>query len=344
LLREGDAQAYGGLIATRPAIVRSMTASVPLRRVTLPDASVGMKFCDTIAIDQDAHRLYAGDNWAGGVDVFDISGPVAHYVRTIKTRGRYFGIAVAADLKRVFVGLGEGFLGVIDADPASVTADTFIARVDLGARGAADLIEYVPELRKIYAAMHGDNFVGVVDGVTHTVVKKITGLGGALEQPRYNAADGMVYVASRAGNCLHQIDPQSDTLVTTIDIVDKCNPNGIAIDPRSAQAVLVCDNKENRHTVIWDLTRQAVTTVIDGSGGGDGVIYEPTLDRFFAAQSDADGPVVSIIGGRPARLLANVPTERGASWVAYDQTNRLVYTQAIIAGKPSLLSFELPST
>src|SRR5260370_1006864 len=98
---------------------------VPLRRVSLPSDAAGMKFCDTIDIDQDAHRLYAGDNWAGGVDVFDISTPEARYLKTIKTRGGFFGIAVATDLKKVFVGLGAGTLGVIDSDPKSATVDTF---------------------------------------------------------------------------------------------------------------------------------------------------------------------------------------------------------------------------
>src|SRR5437870_10860799 len=135
-----------------------MTTVVPVRRVILPADMVGMKFCDTIDIDQEAHRLYAGDNWAGGVDVFDISTPEAKYLKTIKTRGGFFGIAVAQDLAKVFVGLGAGMLGVIDIDPRSPTVDTFVARVDLGAKGSADLIEYVPSLKKVYAGMHGDKF------------------------------------------------------------------------------------------------------------------------------------------------------------------------------------------
>ncbi|HAF09721.1 MAG TPA: hypothetical protein DCK98_06525 [Chloroflexi bacterium] len=328
----------------RKVTMPQATTTVPLRRVSVPDGSVGMKFCDTLDIDQEAHRLYAGDNWAGGVDVFDISMPDAKYLKTIRTRGGFFGIAVAKDLHKVFVGLGAGHLGVIDIDPASATVDTFVARVDLGAKGSADLIEYVPAHKKVYAGMHSDKFVGVVDAVKHTVLKKIDGLGGDLEQPRYNAADGMVYVASRAGNCLHQIDPKSDTLVKTIDIGDPCNPNGVAIDPKTNQALLVCDNKQKPHTVIWDLKQQKIAAVFEESGGGDGAIYDPTVDRFFGAHSGfTGGPVIGIFGGNPARFLVNVPTQRGASWVAYDRANRLVYAPAIQDGKPALISFPLPS-
>jgi DNA-binding beta-propeller fold protein YncE len=320
------------------------TTAVPLRRVSVPDAAVGMKFCDTLDIDQEAHRLYAGDNWAGGVDVFDISTPDAKYLKTIKTRGGFFGIAVAKDLNKVFVGLGGGTLGVIDIDPSSATSDTFVGRIDLGAKGSADLIEYVPSHRKVYAGMHSDKFVGVVDAVSHAVVKKIEGLGGDLEQPRYNAGDGMVYVASRAANALHQVDPRTDTLVRTFDIGDPCNPNGVAIDPVRQRALLVCDNKQRPHSVIWDLKAQQVAAVIDESGGGDGAIYDPTVDRFFGAHSGfTGGPVIGIFGGDPVLFLANVPTQRGASWVAYDRTNRLVYAPAIQDGKPALISFPLPN-
>src|SRR5258708_25580116 len=320
-----------------------MATVVPLRHVSIPADMVGMKFCDTIDIDQEAHRLYAGDNWAGGVDVFDISTPEAKYLKTIKTRGGFFGIAVAKDLNKVFIGLGAGTLGVIDIDPRSATVDTFVARVDIGAKGSADLIEYVPAVRKVYAGMHADHFVGVVDAVTHAVVKRIEGLGGDIEQPRYNAGDGMVYVASRAGNCLHQIDPRSDTLVRTIDIGHPCNPNGIAIDPTSGQALLVCNNAEKPHTVIWDLNAQKLSSVIPESGRGAGATYDPTTDRFLAAHSGfTGGPVMGIFGGTPARFLTNVPTQRGASWVAYDRTNRLVYAPAIQDGRPALISFPLP--
>lgn len=321
----------------------SATTAVELTRVLVPDEAVGMKFCDTIDIDQGAHRLYAGDNWAGGVDVFDISKPNAKYLKTIRTRGGFFGIAVAPDLKKVFVGLGAGALGVIDVDPESAKVDTFVARAELGASGAADLIEYVPSHRKVYAGMHSDGFVGVIDAVTYVVAGKIEGLGGDLEQPRYNTADGMLYVASRAANALHKIDPKTDKLVATFEIGDPCNPNGIAIDPTSQQALLVCANKQKPHSVIWDLKAHRVASVIDASGGGDGAIYDPTVDRFFGAHSGfTGGPVIGIFGGQPARLLANVPTQRGASWVAYDRTNRLVYAPAIENGKPALISFPLP--
>ncbi len=326
----------------RQAIVTTGTA-VPLQFVTLPDSAVGTKFTDTVDIDQETHRLYAGDNWSGGVDVFDISTPEAKYVKTIRTRGNLFGVCVAKNVSKVFAGLAGSGLAVIDIDPASTRADTVIATLNTGGRGAVDLIDYDPVHRKLYAANRNDGFMTSIDAVSNQILKRIEGLGRALEQPRFNPADGMVYLAGNGDNVLYQIDPATDELVKTFEIVDACHPNGLAINPETNQALLACSNRERPHTVIWDLAKGEIASVIEESGCGDGAIYDPTIDRFFfAASGFTGGPVMGVFGGNPVRFLTNVPTARGASWVAYDQTNRLVYAPAIRDGKPALVSFPLP--
>jgi hypothetical protein len=308
--------------------------------VSVPDSAHAQKFCDTMDIDQDAHRLYAGDNWSGGVDVFDISTVEAQYVTTIRTRGNIFGVCVAPDLKKVFVGLAGSVLAIIDVDPASETKDTFVARVDTGGRGAVDLVDYDPVHRKVYCANRNDGFAAAIDAVSNSLVARIEGLGGGLEQPRFNPNDGMVYLTGNTEDVLYQIDPVTDTVLNTFAIDSDCHPNGLAINPDTNQALLACARPR---TVIWDLNQQVVASVIEESGGGDGAIYDPTVGRFFfAANNFGDGPVIGIFGGDPVRWLANVPTARGASWVAYDRTHRLLYAPTSEGGKPALISFPLP--
>jgi hypothetical protein len=315
---------------------------LPLTRAVLPDSAVGAKFCDTLDIDQATHRLYAGDNWSGGVDVFDITTPKAVYLETIRIRGNIFGIAVAKNVNKLFVGLAAS-VAVVDIDAASAQLNTVIARIDTGGRGSADLLDYDAVHRKLYVANRNDGFLTAIDAVANTVVKRIDGLGGGLEQPRFNPADGMVYLAGNSDNVLYQIDPVKDELVATFPIGDACNPNGLAINPDTNQALLACSNRERPHTVIWDLAAQQIASVIEESGCGDGAIYDATIDRFFfAASGFTGGPVMGIFGGNPVQFLTNVPTERGASWVAYDQANGLVYAPAILDGKPALISFPLP--
>jgi hypothetical protein len=320
------------------------TIAVPIRSIPLPDSAVRAKFTDTMDIDQERHRLYFGDNWSGGVDVFDITTKKAKFLQTIKLRGNIYGIAVGANVRKLFVGLTASLVGIVDIDPSSPKFHTVLARVNTGGQGAADLLDYDPVHKKVYVGNHDDGFVTSIDAVQHEVLKRIGGLGGAVEQPRFNPGDGMVYVSGRTDNVLYQIDPETDELVNTFPIGDPCYPNGIAINPSTNQALLACNNEQQPRTVIWDFNQQALASVSEDCGSGDGALYVRKLDRFlFAADGFTGGPVMGIFGGNPVRLLANIPTDVGASWVAYDETNDMVYAPAIQDGKPALISFPMPT-
>jgi DNA-binding beta-propeller fold protein YncE len=316
--------------------------SAPLNWTAVPEAA-GAKFCDTLDIDHDENLLYAGDNWSGGVDVFDIATPEPRYIKTISIRGRIFGIAVARNVDKLFVGVSGSVVAVVDIGRGSDNSGGLVAQLDTGGSGHTDLLDYDPIHKRLYAANRIDGFMTCIDAATNRVVGRVEGLGKGLEQPRFNSADGMVYLTDNRENVLYQIDPVACKLVATFEIADACYPNGMAINPETNQALLACSNRDRPHTVIWDLNAQAIVSIIEDSGCGDGAIYDATIDRFFfAAAGFGAGPVMGIFGGNPVRLLSNVSTARGASWVAYDRKNRLVYAPAIQNGKPALLSFPLP--
>lgn len=316
--------------------------SVPLIVTPVPDAAQA-KFCDTLDIDHETQMLYAGDNWAGGIDVFDISTAEPKYIRTIRMQGRIFGVAVAKNVDKVFVGMSGSTVGVIDLNAQSPTANTVVAQIPTGGVGHADLLDYDPLHKKLFVANRSDGFMVSVDATSDTVVGRVKGLGTGLEQPRFNPHDGMVYLTDNKENVLYQIDPATDTLVKTFEIADACYPNGMAIDPSTNQALLACSNRDLPHTVIWDFNEQQIAAVIEDCGCGDGATYEPTIDRFlFAASGFTGGPVMGVFGGDPVRFLTNVPTAKGASWVAFDRAYGRVFAPAVENGKPVLISFRMP--
>lgn len=51
---------------------------------------------------------------------------------------------------------------------------------------------------------------------------------------------------------------------------------------------------------------------------------------------------MGVFKGNPVTFLTNVPTMRGSSWVAFDQTHKIVYAPAIHDGRPALIGFRLP--
>src|SRR5207244_67691 len=111
---------------------------------------------------------------------------------------------------------------------------------------------------------------------------KIDNLGPGLEQPRYNPADGMMYMTGTGLNVLYKFDPTSDTLVKTYDVVDPCSPNGLAINPKSNQALLGCSSRAAyRHVAVWDFAAEKVVQILLGPGGGNTSIYDAQADVYI---------------------------------------------------------------
>ena len=319
-----------------------MAIEAKLNTAVLPDDAVAQKFSDTVEIDQTTHTLYLGDNWSGGVDVFDIAGGGARYLQTIGVRRFIYGLAVASDIGKLFVAALPSAVAVIDIRPDSPSRHEVVERIDTFGPGHSDLIDYDPVHQKIYVANRNDHFLIAIDAVANKVVAKVDGLGGGLEQPRFNAGDGMVYLTSHDENALHQIDPESDRLVRTLPIEVPCSPNGLAVNPTANQAILAGSDRKAPNTVVWDFGTQTVAEVIEGCGCGDGATYLPTLDRYlFAASNYPPEPVVGVFRGAPVELLAAVHTSRRASWVACDETTHVAYVPGVEQGKPALQSFSL---
>jgi DNA-binding beta-propeller fold protein YncE len=318
--------------------VAQATTPTTLTVTALP-SSAAAKFCDTLSIDNGRHVLYLGDNWSGGVDVLDITSMQPEFLKTVKLRGRIYGVVVAEDVSKVFVGMTGSMVAILDI----ASENSVAAQVHTGGSGHVDLLDYDPTHRRLYAANRLDGLLTWIDADTNQLIGRVDGLGAGLEQPRYNPVDGLVYLTDNRENVIFQIDPEAGRLVQTFPIADECYPNGMAINPTNNQALLISGNARHPHTVVWDLAKQTIASVIDESGGGDGVIYVPALDRFFAAANEfGSGPVMGVFGGDPVRFLTNIPTGPGASWVDYDSKNRLVYAPTVVDGRPGVLSFEVP--
>jgi len=182
----------------------------------------------------------------------------------------------------------------------------------------------------------------VVDLASNTIAKRIDLPGGAIEQPRYNPVDKMMYLTGSEDNVLYQIDMNSMTMIKKTDIVDKCNPNGIAINPALNIAVLACSNTQQQHLAVWDFKAGKVTATTDKAGACDGNIYNAKADRFFVACSNFfRGGQLTILDGK-GNFLTNVPTAVGAHGVAYDETTNTVFTQDQLPNEGVLFAFQPP--
>jgi len=329
---------------TLPALA-SDTSEVNLTRIVIPPIQGKTASIDIIDIDQDAHLMYVTDRTDTGIDVFDLSTPTAVYVRTIDVGSGPNGVSVAKNVNEVFAGLTNSDVVAIDINPNSPTVNTVVARVNTGGKARADEMDYDPKDKKLYVANSDDGIVSVIDATTNQIIKKFDDMGEALEQPRYNSGDGMMYMTGSGQNVIFKFDPTNDTLVAKVDVVDRCNPNGLGINPATNQALLGCSNRQQpQHAVSWDLEAGKVINTFTQVGTGDAVFYSAKADRFFFGASNFfRGGQMGIFGNTPIQFLTNVPTAVGSHGVAYDETNGIVYTQDQLPNEGALFSFPLPA-
>lgn len=327
---------------TLPPIAEN-TTKINLTRIEIPPIKGKTASIDIIEIDQDAHLMYVTDRTDNGIDIFDVSTPTAKYVRTIDLGTGPNGVTVAKNVNKLFTGNNDSTVAIIDIDPASPKVNTVIARLNTGGKKRADEMDYDSKDKKLYVANSDDGFVTVIDAVTNQIIKKIDKVSeGGLEQPRYNPSDGMIYLTLSDDNVIAQFDPTKDELVKKFDVGAPCNPNGIGINPNTNQALLGCSNRKTQQTVLWDLKAGKVIATFDQVGAGDAVIYDAKADRFlFGATNFYRGGQLAIFSGNPVKFITNVPTAQGSHGVAFDETNKIIYTQDQRPGEGALFSFPL---
>ena len=324
------------LLAAAAALLSACGDSgVRLTNTPIPGAAVKGASMDVVGIDQGAHLLYAADRTDQGVDVFDISGPQAKYIKTIGMPGNPNGLAIAPDLGRLFVGTDSGSVVIVDISTASTTYGAVFAEVKTGV-DSVDLVDYGAARQRVYAASAG-NIISI-DPATGQIMTRFALGSVQLEQPRFDPADGMVYVTSPDADTLYRIDPSTGTL-TDKYILGGCNPLGLAINPTTNKALMAC----HKYTLAFDLGAGKIIGTFP-LGNADIVSYDSKVDRFFVASlPHAQTPgSVGIFGGNPIEYISSAVTNISGNSAAYDETNKVVYTPDIEPGRASLAGFAMP--
>jgi DNA-binding beta-propeller fold protein YncE len=302
---------------------------IQTRGTSVPGISAKPGIFDDIEIDQSAHRLYVADRTNSGVDVFDLSGPVATFRKTIALPDTPNGLAVASDLGLLFAGTGSGAVEVIDTLAGKVTGE-----IKTGAK-EVDLIDYGAAAQLLFAATGADGTLLTIDARTSKVLSTAK-VGKPVEQPRYDPADGMVYVSVPELDALAQVDPRDGTVKATIKL-GGCIPRGLAIQPVSNTAVIAC----RASVMAFDLKTHTSQT-FDLVADGDIVQYYPTVDRFFvSSQHDNVPTVVAMYGGDPVGYIRSENITGGGNAAAYDATNDLVYTTDPRQGHAGVTSLKM---
>ena len=306
--------------------VAADTTNEQLTKTAVPGPEGKVIKIDIMVLDQAARKLYVADRDTVGVDVFDVSTSPAKFVTTFKTPAQPNGVVIAGN--RIVAGLCDS-TGV-SIDPAT---GQIVGTVSTGGKGRADELDYDPVDHKVYLANSDDGILSVIDMGSFKIIKQFTELGPALEQPRYDPANGKMYLT--AGNGVYEFDPATDTQINldSRSMVQGCT--GIQINPHTNQGLISCAD-----VVTYDFNEGQPTGTISQACAGDELAYSAALDiyAFPGGTSCRFGPTESFVGGTPIQFITNVPILPGVHSTQIDDASKRAY----IMGPDGLYSFPVP--
>jgi YVTN family beta-propeller protein len=231
-----------------------------------------------------------------------------------------------------------------------------------------DELDYDPLNQRVYIGNTASDFaVTVVDVKNNRVLGSIP-MSAAPEQPRFNPADGMIYVNSPDAATVFVIDPQQGpfgTIVNGLKVPAGCC-NAIDIDPVSNTAFLGGSGATQQ---ILDLKSGAVVTSFPLTGTDIGM-FNPHNRRWYMASdnrstaagttfpctsaSDKRTYMVAVYSNSPTAnsLLGVQCTGRGHAVAGVDTLNNNIYVPQVQfpadpnsadTGRPGILVYHDPA-
>ena len=339
------------------------TIAIPPSSANVKSATTGLQTLssfDISYVDAKAHRYYLADRSNGGIDIIDTT--TNQFIATAGV-GKFVGIKYATGsttvvnndasgpngvapvgTNEVWAGDGDSTVKVINLTSLTVT-DT----ISTGGTTRADELAHDPDDQLVAIANDAETppyitFISTKPG--HAILGKLvlTDATNGLEQPVYDHATGMIYVAvpqigsNYADGAIRVIDPKTYQTVRDIPLTN-CQPAGLTRGPKQqflagcgaipaapVVAPAVQGPGAPANTQILSVLSGKVVSTIPNFGGSDEVWYNPGNDIYLlGASNNPSGPMLGIVSAYTNQLIQTIPTNTSSHSVAADSTTNQLY-------------------
>lgn len=235
---------------------------------------------------------------------------------TIKNTPGVHGIAIASDLNKAFISVGQNSsVKVVDLKSLATITDVKVTGEN------PDAIMYDKFSGKVFVFNGRTSNATVIDAATNEVTGTI-----ALEgKPEFSVSDGKgnIYVNIEDKSIISLIDANSMKVLKSWPIAPGEEASGLAIDNETHRLFAVCGNKL---MVIVDATDGHVVTNLPIGEGCDGVKFDPILKRAYSSNGEGTMTVVQEKDKDNFKVLENIKTMPGARTLALDPRTHHIYT------------------
>jgi DNA-binding beta-propeller fold protein YncE len=277
---------------------------------------------DHLALDTKRDRLLVANKTNNSLEVVDLKAGKA--LAPVPGQGGIQGVAYAADLDRIFVGLGSGgFCNVFDAENYK-TLKTIKFKDD------ADNVRYNPRNNMVYVA-HAEKELGVIDAKTYAVKTNIK-LPGAAEGFEIEKERPLLYLNIPSPSQVAVIDTDKNEVVKSYPVKMAGEAHPLALDEANHRIFIGC-RKEPKLVVLDSETGKEITAVTI-PGNVDDIAFDAKGKRLFASCGEGSIAVIKQMDPDHYELQEKIPTANGAKTSLYvPETGKLYLAVPRQAGK-----------
>lgn len=281
-----------GLLAGAAEPTLKLAQTIPLK------GRVGK--LDHLALDAKNDRLFVANKPNNTLDIVDLK--AGKLLRQIAAQQGIQGIAYAADLDRVFVGLGQGgYCNVFDGKDYKLLKS--IKFMD-----DSDNVGYNPKTKLVYVA-HAENALGVIDAKTFEVKADIK-LPATAEQFELEAARPKLYVNITSLNQVAVIDTDTNKITTTYPLKLAGANVPMAFDEPNHRLFLGC--RKPPMMVVMDSESGKEIASVPIGGEVDNLFFEAKRKRLYAVCGEGLISVIRQVSADKYEALDSIATEKTA--------------------------------
>jgi DNA-binding beta-propeller fold protein YncE len=302
--------ALAGLSLTN-ALPAADPASVltPLPTITLKGKAGKL---DHLAIDGKRQRLFLANTINGTVDVVDLK--ASKLMKQIAGQPGVQGVAYAADLDRLFVGLGSGGLCNVFA------GDDYRPLKTIKFADDADNVRYDAASHQVFVA-HAEQMLGVVDAQDYAVKADIK-LPGVAEGFQIAAGLKRMFLVIPSPSQVVVIDTDKKAIMGSHPINMAGGGHAIALDEANKRTFIGC--RKEPMVVVMDTETGKEITSIPIPKDNDDVFYDAKRKRLYASCGEGFVVVIRQVDANKYEVQEKVATAKAAKTSFYDaDTSRL---------------------
>jgi DNA-binding beta-propeller fold protein YncE len=260
---------------------------------------------DHLALDAKRDRLLVANKANNTLDVVDLK--AGTLLKQIPNQTGVQGIAYAADVDRVYAGLGtNGLCNVFDGE--SYKAVKTIKFAD-----DCDNVRYNPKTQLVYVA-HAEKSLGVISAKTNALKADIK-LPAAAEAFVIEAARPRAYIAAPNPCQVVVIDTEKNEVATSYPVKAAGGAHPIALDEAAHRVYLGC--RKEPKVVVMDTESGKEVGEAAIPGDVDDLFLDATRKRLYASCGEGFLAVLKVGDADKVEVVEKVPTAKGARTCLY---------------------------